>query len=140
MFKPFFALLLSIFVIAACDSGDTLSTAASQFEITVVENDSTVATGEISFVPPVVGSNTTGTYSLTTPSGGPLLPMTSTSGSLTASMTTGGKIQINITEPNMSDTGLRFDFDFSASGFSGTWGDITFVGYTERGTFTADAI
>ncbi len=137
MFKPFFALLLSIFVIAACDSADTLSSTARQFQITVVEDGATVAAGEFSFVPPGAGSSTTGSYSLITPTNDPLSPMTSTSGALTTSMSTDGKIQVDIVEPNMSDTGLQFNADYSASGFSGTWGDITFAGYTERGTFTA---
>lgn len=141
MSKPIFALLLSTFLFAACDSGNTLSSAALQFQIDVLENSTTVATGQFTFRQPTVASPTTGSFTLSTPSDDPLDPISITSGSLTASLTNEGKIEIAIVEPGVSDTGLRFEADYSGSSFSnGEWGTITFAGYTPQGTFTATRV
>ncbi len=140
MFKPLFALLLSLFLFAACDSGDSISSAAVQYQITVARNDTTAATGQFSFVVPATGSNSTGSFMLSTPSGDPLAPITSTSGSMMVSLSNDGTIDISISDPNVSDSGLGFHADYSASGFSGTWNTITIVGPVEQGTFTATRV
>ena len=139
MFKPLYALLLSVFLFAACDSADS-DNAGPRFDITLSENGAAIADGQFSFdTEPGAGQALTGTFSFTTPDGDPLEPLTVTSGSMSATLDDSGLLRVTITDPLVSDSGLQFEGDYAASGYSGVWGTITFVGYTEQGTFTATA-
>lgn len=139
MFKPLFALLLSVFLFAACDTADSNSV-APRFDVALSENGTAVAGGRISFdTEPRVGQVLIGDFSFTTPDGDPLEPLTVTSGSMSATLDDSGMLQVTINDPFVSDSGLQLEGDYAASGYSGIWGTITFVGYTEQGTFTATA-
>ena len=142
MFKPLFALLLSVFLFAACDSADSADSddAGPRFDVAFSEKGATIADGQISFdTEPRVGQALTGTFSFATPDGEPLAPLTVTSGSMSATLDDSGMLRVTITDPLVSDSGLQLEGDYVASGYSGVWGTITFPGYMEQGTFTATA-
>ena len=139
MFKPLFTLLLSVFLFAACDSADS-DNVGPRFDVAFSENGAAIADGQISFdTEPRVGQALTGTFSFTTPDGDPMEPLTVTSGSMSATLDDSGMLRVTINDPLVSDSGLQLEGDYAASGYSGVWGTITFVGYTEQGTFTATA-
>ena len=140
MFKPLFALLLSVFLFAACDTADSNSV-GPRFDVAFSENGTVVAGGRISFdTEPRVGQALTGAFSFTTPDGDPLAPLTATSGSMSATLDDSGMLRITISDPVVSDSGLQLEGNYSASGYSGVWGTITFPGYMEQGTFEASSV
>ena len=137
MSKTIYALLLSIFLVAACDSGDS-NNVGPRFDIAFSDNGSAVADGRISFdSAPRLGESLTGDFSFATPDGNPVEPLTITSGSMNATLDDSGMLLVTIIDPNVSDSGLQFEGAYATSGYSGMWGTITFVGYMEQGTFAA---
>ena len=140
MFKTLYVLLLSVFLFAACDSADS-NNVGPHFDVAFSENGAAVADGQISFdAEPRVGQAITGDFSFTTLDGDPLAPLTATSGSMSATLDGSGMLRVTITDPLVSDSGLQLEGNYSASGYSGVWGTITFPGYSEKGTFTATAM
>ena len=140
MFKPLYALFLSVFLFAACDSADG-NNVGSHFDVVFFENGTAVADGQISFdTEPRVGQPLPGDFSFETPDGDPFFPLTVTSGSMSATLDDSGILRVTITDPLVSDSGLQFEGDYAASGYSGVWGTITFPGYTEQGTFEASSV
>lgn len=139
MLKPLFAIFLSLFLFAACDSGDT-TRAMVRYNVELMNGTASSASGQFTFEEALQGSQSSGTFSLEAVGGGPVDPLASTSGDLNAFFESDGTIQVSVSDPLMSDAGLRFDADYAASGFSGTWGTITIIGYQEQGTFSATAV
>ncbi len=130
--------LLVALLLAGCDSSDD-GGAAVRYDVVLSEGGATVGTGTVTFTsPPVPDASVGGQYSLAATGGGPLDPLTTTSGTFTSSFD-GDSLIVVIVTPGTSDVGLRLAGPVSASAYSGNWSEITIAGPQLRGTFVGTA-
>ena len=124
--------------LAGCDSSISANLNYN-VELRSLDNTTTVGTGEFMFdSEPRRGSTVSGDYTLTATAGGPVAPLTATSGTFTASYEDDNLV-VRILSPTTSDVGLHFEGDFDANTYAGTWSEITIAGTEARGTFVADS-
>ncbi|HLA63636.1 MAG TPA: hypothetical protein VK610_04365 [Rhodothermales bacterium] len=134
----FLSLAFCALALAACDSGGPGTDLA--FSVTLREDVTTVATGQILLdAVPSVGATVTGAYTLTAPGGGPLPPMTRSTGNISGVLDASGVLTLTLLEPNVNDSNAQLSGVYAADAYSGTWGVITIAGYQERGSFTGTA-
>jgi hypothetical protein len=128
----------ALFALAACDSADDIG-GSVRYGVVLSEGGSTAGSGLLTFESaPTPGAGVNGDYSLTAAGGGPLDPLTTTSGSFSGSFA-GDSLVVVITAPGTSDVGLRLAGPVSASTYSGNWSEITIAGPQLRGTFVGEA-
>lgn len=135
------ALLLLLAPLAACDGDGAQATDSLRYTVQLMEDDAPIGTGEIRFdTAPRTGAETTGTFTLQRTGGGPVPPLTTTTGTFRASIEAGGDLLVQINPSGSTDTGIQLQGDYSAASYTGTWSEVTIAGPQERGTFTATAV
>jgi len=134
------SLVLALFVTltAGCDSSDSAGGSTSYAVELHDAAGSAVANGELDFdSTPNPGATTSGQYTLSATGGGPMPPLTTTSGSFTGSYEADSLV-VHIL-PATSDSGVRFAGVITAQAYSGSWFEITIAGPHLRGTFVGMA-
>jgi hypothetical protein len=138
MHKLLLLIALLAIPLAGCDSSISANL-NYDVELRSLDNATTVGTGELRFdSEPRSGSSVTGDFTLVADGGGPIEPLSITSGSFTASFE-GDSLVVTILSPSTSDVGLRLNGEFDADTYAGTWSEITIAGPELRGVFTASA-